>query len=62
MKTVLVYGMGLTFSLAIATAAFAGNDKTDGAKQTTACKDKKACKGKCSGNKKCCDKDAKKSN
>ena len=47
MKKLLLYGTGLMFSFAIVTSAFAGNDKTDCAKQTTTCKDKKACKGKC---------------
>jgi len=46
MKKILLYGTGLMFSLAIVTTAFAGNDKTDGAKQ---CKSSKACAGKCTG-------------
>jgi len=45
----MLYGTGLMFSFAIATAAFAGNDKTDGTKQSAACKSSKACAGKCTG-------------
>ena len=54
MKKILLYGLGLTLSMAVATASFAGNtDKKDGHKKE-ACKDKKDCKGKCSGKKACC--------
>jgi len=49
MKNLLLYGMGLMFSFAISTAAFAGNDGTTAAKQGATCTSKKACTGKCNG-------------
>ncbi len=60
MKKLLLYGTAMMFSFAIVTSAYAGNDKTDGAKQTATCKDKKACTGKCNGKctGKCTDKKA----
>ena len=61
MKRLMVYGMGLIFSMAVVSTAFAGNDKTCDGNKTTTCKDKKACNGKCS-NKKCCNKNATKTN
>ena len=55
MKKLLLYGMGLTLSMAVATASFAGNvDKKDGNKKECTTKDKKACTHKCSGHKACC--------
>jgi hypothetical protein len=56
MKRLLLYGMGLTLSMAVATASFAGNTDTkkDGNKKECTSKDKKACTGKCTGNKACC--------
>jgi len=54
MRKLLLYGMGLTLSMAVATATFAGNDKKDGNKKECTSKDKKTCKGKCDGHKDCC--------
>jgi hypothetical protein len=56
MKKLLVYGLGLTLSMAVATASFAGNgnDKKDGSKKECTSKEKKACTGKCTGKKGCC--------
>jgi hypothetical protein len=49
MRKLLFYGMGLTLSMAVATATFA--DGKDGKKE---CKSKKECTKSCKGNKGCC--------
>jgi hypothetical protein len=54
MKKFLLYGLGLTLTMAFASPVFAGNDGKTAAKKE--CKDKKGCSGKCSknGKKSCC--------